>query len=381
MYQMQSVRAKKLSSPRPAALVKTVRRGPRRARARTLDALGAALLRYLMRKFAAPGLEFRGAPTPVEDGWESFIVHFELQAPRPLPPPLRGPLTLRLLSSRQGIPRGRREFAVQRCLRQLGYRVPAPICWEESCAILGGPFLIMEQVPGPTLLHHLLHGPWHVLEVARQMADMQLRLHRLPTEHFPNSREPLLERSIVEMESLIRRYRLTALAPGIDWLRTHRPQEPAAPVIVHLDFHPLNLIQRDGGDLVVLDWDTADLGDPHADIATTLLLLRHAPNEGKNLWERLLIDTGRSILAVAYISICRRQMSIDDAKLAYYEAWAILRRLVRYGNLLRAGPQTIGAKPSLCKHLSRAHVETLSRRFQKLTGVALRLRSGPRSRE
>jgi aminoglycoside phosphotransferase (APT) family kinase protein len=372
---MQSVRSKRMSNPRSAALVETVRRSPGRTRVRTLDALGASLIRYLMRKFATPGLEFRVGLTPVEDGWESFIFHFELQAPRPLPAPLRGPLTLRLLSSRQGIPRGRRQFAVQRCLRQLGYPVPAPIGWEESCAILGGPFLIMEQIPGTTLLHHLLYGPWNVLQVAQQMADMQLRLHRLPTETFPNSRRPLLERSVAEMASLIHRLRLSALAPGIDWLRTHRPQEPAVPVIVHLDFHPLNLIQRDGRDLVVIDWDTADLGDPHADIATTLLLLRHAPNEGKNLWERLLIDTGRSILATVYLAICRRHMSIDDAKLAYYEAWAVLQRLVRYGKLLRAGPQAIGAKPSLCKHLSRDHVETLARRFQRLTGVALRLKN------
>ena len=375
MNRLPTFQAKRVAQPRPVAFVESVRRRPQRTRVRTLDSLGASLLCYLMRKFATPALEFRVGLTPVEDGWESFIFHFELQAPHPLPPPLRGPLTLRLLSSRQGIPRGRRQFAVQRCLQQLGYPVPAPICWEESCAFLGGPFLIMEQVPGSTLLHHLLYGPWNVLEVAQQMADMQLRLHRLPTERFPNSRRPLLERSLAEMASSIRRHRLAALAPGIDWLRTNRPPPPSAPVIVHLDFHPLNLIQRDGHDLAVIDWDTADLGDPHADIATTLLLLRHAPNEGKNLWERLLIDVGRSILATVYLAICRRHMSIDDAKLAYYEAWAVLRRLVRYGEFLRAGPQTIGAKPSLCKHLSRDHVETLGRRFERLTGVALRLRS------
>ena len=372
MNQVQLARRGKLPGRRSASI--TSRRGARQVGVGTVTTLATELLRYLAQRFAVRGLQFRVGLTPVADGWETFVFHFQLQAPGTLPSQLSGPLTVRLRNGSQGIPRGRREFGILRCLHRLDYPVPAPICWEEDCAILGGPFLIMEQMVGPTLLERLLYHPWCVLDVAQRMAEMQVRLHRLPATCFPSSARPLLECSLAEMQDSMGRYRLPALASGLDWLRGHRPPAPTSPVIVHLDFHPLNLIQRDDERLAVLDWDTADVGDPHADLGTTLLLLHCAPNEGKNRWERMLIASGRSILSTVYLADCRRQMHVDDVKLAYYEAWALLRRLIRYGKYLRAGPQTIGAKPSLTRHLGRTHVESLGQRFQQLTGVALRLK-------
>jgi aminoglycoside phosphotransferase (APT) family kinase protein len=335
------------------------------------------LLRYLSSRLGIDGLQYAQEPTPVADGWETYIYHFRLQEDGSLPPEFRGPLTLRLLAGPRGVPQGRQAFEAQRYVRRLGYPAAAPVCWEEACEILGGPFLIMERVPGPTLLQRLLDRPWTVLVAGRRMAELQTWLHRLPVEGFPAPPEPLLERSLDRIEKVIRQCGLDGLTPGLEWLSAHRPAPPAAPCIVHLDFHPLNLICRPGQPAAVLDWDSADVGDPHADVATTLVLLRCAPNEGKNLWERTAVAVGRQLLRDLYLRACRARTALEDDKLTYYEALAALRRLTRYERFLTAGPQVLGLKPSLTRHLGRAHLEALCRHFRHLTGVRVHLDGEP----
>jgi aminoglycoside phosphotransferase (APT) family kinase protein len=327
----------------------------------------------LADRFAAPRVHYESEPCPVGDGWEALVYHFHLRGAESLPPEYRSPLTLRLLACPEGIPRGRHEFEVQRFLRQCGYPVPAPVLWEERCDALGGPFLLMEQIPGPTVLRRLVRRPWTVLAVAEQMAELQARLHRIPVQDFPHLAEPLADRGLNEIEEIIRRYGFRSLNPGLDWLRDRLPEPPATPGILHLDFHPLNLIHRPGHLPAVLDWDMADVGDPHADIATTLLFLRSGPNEGKLPREKIIIEAGRRILEACYLSALRKRLSLDEVKLAFYLALAFLLRLARSGRFLAAGPQVSGAKPSLVRRLRIGHLDLLCGQFRRITGVDLPL--------
>jgi aminoglycoside phosphotransferase (APT) family kinase protein len=78
---------------------------------------------------------------------------------------------------------------------------------------------------------------------------------------------------------------LCALAtPWEDWagpdeeLQAYLPrqgQRPAA--LLHLDYHPLNVLSANGQITAVLDWANARRGDPRADIARTLSILRLIP--------------------------------------------------------------------------------------------------------
>ena len=48
-------------------------------------------------------------------------------------------------------------------------------------------------------------------------------------------------------------------------------------VLLHLDFHPLNVLVADGRVSAVLDWANARIGDPRADLARTASILLFAP--------------------------------------------------------------------------------------------------------
>src|SRR5205814_18485 len=83
------------------------------------------------------------------------------------------------------------------------------------------------------------------------------------------------------------------------------------PCILHLDWHPMNVMQGAGGDLTILDWTEADVGDPHADLAMALLLMTHAPAEEASLWARAAVPVGRLLMAWWYFQAYRRRRPLD----------------------------------------------------------------------
>ena len=53
---------------------------------------------------------------------------------------------------------------------------------------------------------------------------------------------------------------------ALQWLKRHRPPEPARLSLVHGDFRNGNLMVDDDGLRAVLDWEMAHLGDPMEDL-------------------------------------------------------------------------------------------------------------------
>src|SRR5262249_18698844 len=125
-----------------------VQRAPRPRRADpAFVAEGAkALLRYLSGRLHVEGLAYARNPAPVPNGWVTYVFHFELKDNPALPPEFRGPLTLRLFATPNGMPHGRHEFAVQAHLRRVGYPVPAPLGWGETDESPGGAFLVFGKI-------------------------------------------------------------------------------------------------------------------------------------------------------------------------------------------------------------------------------------------
>jgi aminoglycoside phosphotransferase (APT) family kinase protein len=205
------------------------------------------------------------------------------------------------------------------------------------------------------------------------MAEAQARLHRLPADRCPLVAGPFLERSLGACARVLNECGEEGLRPGLDWLDAHRPGPPPELSVLHLDFHPRNLIQHEDGRLSVLDWTDADVGDFHADLGMSAMLLDCAPAEDLNAWDRFSTWVGRFVFPAWYLHAYRRLRRVDEARLAYYRAWAAFRRLCRYGSWLCVGPQATGYKPAAVQHVRPAHLRVLTRYFRKWTGVDIGL--------
>jgi aminoglycoside phosphotransferase (APT) family kinase protein len=343
--------------------------GKRCADFNEVDRVAGALSAYLEPRLGAGKLGFCSGPPEIHDNWETHVYRIQLRGERPLPQPYDAPLVLRAYSCLRAIPRARHDFVVQRHMHDLGYEVSAPLLIEDSCDILEGPFLLMPWVPGETLLERLRQRFRLFLWVAEKMAEAHLRLHALPSAGFPTRHEPFLDRRLDELRTTIHEHRLEGLEVGLEWLFAHRPLPPESPRILHLDFHPVNLIVRDDRIVAVIDWSEADVGDLHADVATTLVLLRSAPVATRTLGERLLSRPARWALSRRYLRTYSRHASIDRTVLHYYLALASLRRLARCGAWLHVGPETTGFKASSIEYVTRGQIKALEQCFKKTSGV------------
>ncbi len=335
-------------------------------------ALGTGLLDYLRRRLGVGELVYAEPPEPRPDGWETHVFRFRLTSRSPLPPPYNGPLVVRAYTTPNALPRIRRESGVERYVDRLGYPVSRLLFVEEDPSLFGGPFMLMECAPGQTLLEVMLHQFASIWWAPAEMAALHARLHQLPTDGLAWPREPFLSRSLAALEAGIQDHRLYGLAPGLDWLEDRQPP-PGPASLLHLDFHPGNLMFDHGRCSAVLDWGDADVGDRHADVGATLVLVESAPVDLKTLWHRIGLAVGKVMMESWYLKAYRDLLPLDEDRLTYYTAWAAFRRLCRWGAWLRAGPSVTGSKASSLRHVRRDRVEFLCRSFRKRTGVAIRL--------
>jgi aminoglycoside phosphotransferase (APT) family kinase protein len=241
----------------------------------------------------------------------------------------------------------------------------------EADGVFGAPFFFMERLPGKSLLEVLERQPWRVWDLPARMAELHARLHHLSPDGFPGSHEDLHTRSLNEIAARIEAYRLEGLRAGLDWLHANRPEGMPSARMLHLDWHPLNLIRDDSG-LAVIDWSDADIGDPHMDVATTLLALRCLPPPDVPAWERPFVPWYREMVARRYLRAYQRSAPLDVARLCYFSAWAALRRLARYGRSFCLGARS-GWKRSALRQLDGKHCATLCSYFARYSGVRVTL--------
>lgn len=141
--------------------------------------------------------------------------------------------------------------------------------------------MVLERVPGPTMLDDLGRRPWRMGAHARLLADLHHRLHQLPAPR---------ELSV-------------APVPGT--------------TVVHLDLHPQNVILSPSGP-VVIDWTNVARGTAAADIAMTWLIIAVSEVD----------DPGRLRPVLALFR--RRFVERFLAHAGRDEARTVLRQMARY---------------------------------------------------
>jgi aminoglycoside phosphotransferase (APT) family kinase protein len=236
-----------------------------------------------------------------------------------------------------------RERATQNALAALGYPAPRVLLAVTDASALGGPFLVMERLPGRVLPKARL------INMSRVLVDLQLRLHALDPEPLLHALEgegvarevATFDGTLARLEQRIAGASLSGLVPAMRWLREHRRRDDGRPLICHGDFHPQNILMLGNAVTGVLDWPNAIVAEPEFDVAATSVILRFIPIQLAALPApvRWLAAIGQPILAARYLSGYRRRRPLDSDRLRYYEVASCVRALVRIGeSRYRSGP-------------------------------------------
>jgi thiamine kinase-like enzyme len=174
--------------------------------------------------------------------------------------------------------------------------------------------ILLDFIEGRSVLQNLASKPWLVLRYAKKMANVHFKIHRAD---FKRSKciKPLSQSIAdkISRVSLLTSEEKTAILSCLSCLRD-------GPSLCHGDFHPDNIIMsRDR--LVTVDWITARIGNPIADVARTWLLLTMGTlPKDKSRIELLLAKHLRNWFCRTYLNEYRKLSNLSFAEL---ESWKL----------------------------------------------------------
>jgi hypothetical protein len=159
-----------------------------------------------------------------------------------------------------------REVAGLKAARAAGIMVPAVHfqgLWREC------PVLLLSWIEGETIVTRIKHHPWETWKLGQMFGSTQALINRIeaPGELGGSPALPGLDLLCEPLRFLIDECSMT-------------------PLLLHLDYHTLNVL-TDGIRITgVIDWTNVFRGDPRADVARTTTILRLDSGQIANpLWK------------------------------------------------------------------------------------------------
>jgi Ser/Thr protein kinase RdoA (MazF antagonist) len=208
---------------------------------------------------------------------------------------------------RAGLPEGMAEKEAESGRIVAEARVGAPPVGD-VVTVDGRRGIVYGRLDGESMLQRIKRRPWRYAELARKLGRLHARMHRVERPQLPPVRE-YLRRDIEWTGELTPQLRAAVLA-RLDTL-------PEGRAVCHGDFHPDNVILTRTGP-VIIDWMTAGHGNPDADVARTVLMLRQGEPLDANALQRKLIGLLRQQLLAGYLRAYRAVRPCADENI---EAW------------------------------------------------------------
>jgi aminoglycoside phosphotransferase (APT) family kinase protein len=323
--------------------------------------IGSALERFLSARFGTA--ELVDGPDRFGSGMDTYVYAIRLRGS--LPGDWTAPLVLRVYPNAQQKEKARREAAAQTFAADKGISVPRPLLVEPSWEPYDLPFMIMERIPGSQLVDRF-KNPLRLRSAISAMADLQVRLHAVPTQACPLPYDgPLVDRWLAPAKENVEKFKPVGLDRPLRWLEQNadlvRDEEP---VLVHNDFHPLNLL-ADGDRLTLLDWPDATLGDRHCDVARTLALFWLAAPLEKSLSGRTVLGLLRRYIVPAYEREYRKRHPLDRARLRYWQALHAFTSWAQVAVMMQEGEAAIGARAGVLSEIPPGLIKALAAYFEE----------------
>jgi aminoglycoside phosphotransferase (APT) family kinase protein len=301
---------------------------------------------YCERAFPAKQRVRVSNVTSISAGWESDIYSFDMEhgsgGERQ-----REALVLRIYTGDDAHEKSGREFHGMSQLHKAGYPVPQVLILERENSPFdaaqdrpfGKPFVIMERIKGQVLWPLLFGSAGEIQqELLTQFCGLFVQLHLLEWRPFVDdvsrydTGDPytFVDRGLTEFRHFLARFPQPGFLPVLEWLEARRDQAVCLrPSPIHMDFHPGNVLLRDDGSAVVIDWTGLDISDSRFDLAWTLLLVSTHEDEK---W--------RDVVLQEY----ERLAGIRVEQIAYFDVAACARRLFSVVISLSEGPEKLGMR-------------------------------------
>lgn len=289
--------------------------------------------------------------TSISAGWESDIYSFVVEH-GPAGERQREALILRIYPGDDAHEKSAREFHGMSQLYEAGYPVPQVLILERENSPFGSaqdePFVIMERIKGQ-VLWPLLFGSSgeRQQELLTQFCDLFVQLHTLEWRSFASAQDrsfvddvsrydtgdpyTLVDRELSKFRYYLARFPQPGFLPVLEWLEARRDKVPCLrPSPIHWDFHPGNVLLRDDGSMVVIDWTGLDVSDSRFDLAWTLLLVN---THEDTKWRDLILHE------------YERLVGTRVEQIEYFDVAACARRLLSVVISLSEGPEKLGMRP------------------------------------
>lgn len=181
--------------------------------------------------------------------------------------------------------------------------------------------IVFEYIEGKPMLQKLAANPWKLFLYAKQMARLHWKIHSTPitvTNEIPSLKESLLKK--VSRASLLNEPEKSTIISHLSLLKE-------GDSVCHGDFHPDNIIVSNGRH-VTIDWLTARIGNPIADVAQTWLLLSMGTlPEKKTAFEVFLARHLRDLFCRSYLDEYKRLSNFDWKELEHWKLPVAAARL------------------------------------------------------
>jgi aminoglycoside phosphotransferase len=288
-----------------------------------------------------PTQVFSQPPADLLGGNETTIYAFEFDVPADHL--FSGPLVIRIFDKAATHPQQYLwEAAAHNVLASQGFPVPR-ILRSSVDDGLGGPWLIMDRLPGEMLGSEAMVMPWGVFRFPSVMrslpdslAELHTRLHALDPGRMKTELADLpIDAEMFTPEGRLQRACMripeswSGARRAADNLLAGMPQT-AHEVICHGDLHPLNVMVDAGSITGVLDWGRICFADPEYDLAAAFLLLG-ASRLNLPRWVIPLVTALKTNMADRFLAQAGRHCRIDREKFHYYCAQRALEELILRG--------------------------------------------------
>jgi aminoglycoside phosphotransferase (APT) family kinase protein len=204
---------------------------------------------------------------------------------------------------------GEHEARAARLAHGAGIGAPAVL----ATGHVDGRFAIAyERRTGIAMVDHLVDRPWDGPALAARFAERHVAMHEADGSTLPDLRDALYD-AVERAADLVTARTVATARRRIEGLG-------GGTAICHGDYHPGNVILTADAPAVI-DWVTAAAGQPEADVARTLFLLRDAGLDAGLPWtDRARLTLLRHTFAVAY---GRRYRSLRELDARRVRAWRL----------------------------------------------------------